>query len=309
MRHLDSMFRLSSQDCADILRLSAALKTHWKQGRRPRLLEGRLMTLVFEKPSLRTRVSFEAAVAHLGGNSLFLSCAEAGLSGREATADVARVLGSYSDWLVTRTFSHKLVEEFVQHAGCHVINGLSDEAHPCQALSDLFTIEELLGPLSGKTLAYIGDGNNVARSLAIATALCGMNMSIAAPPAYRLSDEFARQLASHAPQAQLTQTNDPFAAVARADVVYTDVWASMGQEAELEKRKQAFAPYQVNAKLLAAAPAHARFMHCLPARRNQEVTADVLDGPQSIVLAQAENRMHVAKGILLWLEGISHSPP
>ncbi|MGQ0637462.1 MAG: ornithine carbamoyltransferase [Planctomycetaceae bacterium] len=304
MRHLDSMFRLSSRDCADILQLSGALKTLWKGGRRPRLLEGRLMTLVFEKPSLRTRVSFEAAVAHLGGNSLFLSGAEAGLNGREAAADVARVLGSYSDWIVARTFSHKLIDEFVQHAGCHVINGLSDEAHPCQALSDLFTIEETLGPLAGKTLAFIGDGNNVARSLAIATALCGMKMTMAAPNAYQLTADFITQLLRHSPHAQLTQTADPAVAVARADVVYTDVWASMGQEAELDKRKQAFAPYQVNPRLLAAAPAHARFMHCLPARRDQEVTAEVLDGPQSIVLAQAENRMHVAKGILLWLAGI-----
>ncbi|MSR56762.1 MAG: ornithine carbamoyltransferase [Planctomycetaceae bacterium] len=303
MRHFDSLFRLSAQDCLDILRLTANVKAQWKQGQRPRLLDGRMLTLVFEKPSLRTRVSFEAAITHLGGSSLFLTCAEAGLNGREAVADVARVLGSYSDWIVTRTFSHGLVDDFVRHAGCHVINGLSDETHPCQALSDLFTVEETLGSLSGKTLAYIGDGNNVARSLAIASALLGVNFVIAAPKGYELKPDYVASVKKHVPAAGLTQTDDPAAAVAHADIVYTDVWASMGQEAEQEKRKPIFTPYQVNAALMKRAPATARFMHCLPARRNMEVTDDVLDGPQSIAIPQAENRMHVAKGIMLWLAG------
>lgn len=305
MKHFDSLFRLTGQDCRDILNVSADVKAQWKQGKRPRLLEGRMLTLVFEKPSLRTRVSFEAAITHLGGNSLFLTCADAGLNGREAIADVARVLGSYSDWIVTRTFSHRLVDEFVKHAGCHVINGLSDEAHPCQAISDLFTIEESLGSVAGKTIAFVGDGNNVARSLATAATLLGANFVIAAPAGYQLTADFVNAVKKQIPNASLSLTHDPAQAVAKADVVYTDVWASMGQEAEQEKRKQVFAPYQINAALMKQAPASAKFMHCLPARRNMEVTDDVLDGPQSIVIPQAENRMHVAKGIMLWLVGIS----
>jgi ornithine carbamoyltransferase len=301
MRHFDSLFRLNGEDCRAILRLTSEAKTQCKQGHRPRLLDGRMLTLVFEKPSLRTRVSFEAAIAHLGGSSLFLTCSEAGLNGREAIPDVARVLGSYSDWIVTRTFSHHLVDEFVRHSGCHVINGLSDDAHPCQALSDAFTIEEALGTLAGKTVAFVGDGNNVARSLALGLALLGASFVIASPAGYQLTAEFVASVKRHVPSARLTLTHDPAEAVARADIVYTDVWASMGQEAEQEKRKQVFAPYQINAALMQQAPASAHFMHCLPARRNNEVTDEVLDGPQSIVIRQAENRMHVAKGIMLWL--------
>lgn len=304
MKHFDALTRLSAQDFHDILRLSADVKYKFERGDRPRLLGGRVMTLVFEKPSLRTRVSFEAAVAQLGGSSLFLTCAEAGLNGRESVADVARVLGAYSDWIVTRTFSHRLVDEFVRYAGCPVINGLSDQGHPCQALSDVLTMQEVFGNLAGKTVVFVGDGNNVARSLAVATALVGMKFVMAAPLGYELTPDFLARLKQQCPSADVMLTADPRSAVARADVIYTDVWASMGQEAEQEKRKQIFAPFQVNANLMAAAPNSARFMHCLPARRNLEVTDEVLDGPQSIVLEQAENRMHGARGILLWLLGI-----
>ncbi len=305
MKHFDTLNRLAAQDFRDILRLSADLKYRFDQGDRPPLLGGRVMTLVFEKPSLRTRVSFEAAVAQLGGSSLFLSCAEAGLNGRESVADVARVLGAYSDWIVMRTFSHRLVDEFVRHAGCPVINGLSDNGHPCQALSDVLTMQEVLGSLAGKTVVFVGDGNNVARSLAAASALMDMKFVLASPLGYELPADFLAQLKQKVPAADISLSSDPRAAVARADIVYTDVWASMGQEAEQEKRKQIFAPFQVNAALMAAAPNSARFMHCLPARRNMEVTDDVLDGPQSIVVEQAENRMHGARGILLWLVGIN----
>jgi ornithine carbamoyltransferase len=305
MKHFDTLDRIETQEFRDILRLSADLKYRFDQGDRPRLLGGRVMTLVFEKPSLRTRVSFEAAVAQLGGSSLFLTCAEAGLNGRESVADVARVLGAYSDWIVMRTFSHRLVDEFVRHAGCAVINGLSDQGHPCQALSDVLTMQEVLGSLPGKTVVFVGDGNNVARSLALATALTEMKFVLASPLGYELPAEFLAQLKRKLPSADISLTADPQAAVARADIVYTDVWASMGQEAEQDKRKQVFAPFQVNAALMAAAPKSARFMHCLPARRNLEVTDDVLDGPQSVIIEQAENRMHGARGILLWLLGIS----
>ena len=204
-----------------------------------------------------------------------------------------------------RTFSHRLVDEFVRHAGCPIINGLSDECHPCQALADLLTMQEALGSLTGKTLVFVGDGNNVARSLARATTLFGMRFVLAAPPGYQLSADFLAELKRQIPSADATQTADPRTAVARADVVYTDVWASMGQESEMDKRKKAFAPYQVNAALLSAAPKSARFMHCLPARRNMEVTDEVLDGPQSIVIPQAENRLHASRGLLLWLLGIN----
>ncbi len=303
MRHVDSLLRLSAQEVEEIFRISADLKTKWNQGARPRLLDGRVMTLLFEKPSLRTRISFESAIAHLGGSSIFLTCAEAGLNGREALPDVARVLGGYSDWIVMRTFSHRLVADFVKHGQCPIINGLSDQGHPCQALADLFTIREVYGNLKGRTLTFVGDGNNVARSLAAGAALLGMPFIISSPLGYELSQEFMAQLRTRVPTADMTMTPDPQAAVARADIVYTDVWASMGQEAEQEKRKTVFAPYQVNARLMSAAPKSARFMHCLPARRGMEVTDEVLDGPNSIVFDQAENRMHVAKGILIWSLG------
>lgn len=303
MRHLDTLFHLSPQEVLEIFRISKDLKTKWNQGARPQLLEGRVVTQLFEKPSLRTRISFESAVAHLGGTSIFLTCAEAGLNGRESVADVARVLGSFSDWIVLRTFSHKLIEDFVRHGECPIVNGLSDEGHPCQALADLFTMQEVFGRLEGGTLVFVGDGNNVARSLAVATSLLGVHFVLASPTGYELTPQFVARVKARSPQASITQLTDPAAAVASADVVYTDVWASMGQEAEQEKRKLVFAPYQVNARLIAAAPKTARFMHCLPARRGMEVTDDVLDGPSSIAFQQAENRMHVAKGILIWLLG------
>ena len=304
MRHLESMFQLSVDDCWSILKTSAVLKKRWATGDRPSLLPGRVMTLVFEKPSLRTRVSFESAVAQLGGRSVFLTSADAGLNGRESAPDIAQVLGGYSDWIVTRTFSQQMVEDFARHAGCPVINGLSDTAHPCQALADLFTIWEIFGSLQGKSLAYVGDGNNVARSLAVACGMLGVQFTIASPLGYELPVSFVERLRQAHPGGDFRLTSDPQAAVKRADVVYTDVWASMGQESEGEVRKRAFAPYQVNGALMRMAPAHARFMHCLPAKRNLEVTDEVLDGPQSIVMPQAQNRMHVSKGILLWLQQI-----
>ncbi|MBI5758468.1 MAG: ornithine carbamoyltransferase [Planctomycetales bacterium] len=305
MKHLDSLFRLTADDMREIFRISAVLKQKLQQGHRPALLAGRVMTLLFEKPSLRTRISFESAMAHLGGTSLFMTCAEAGLNGRESLSDIARVLGSYSDCIVTRTFSHRLVDDLVKHAETPIINGLSDLGHPCQALSDLFTIREELGTLEGKRLVYIGDGNNVARSLTLAAAILEMPIVLSSPLGYELTPEYVDVVKKKIPGANITLTYDPQSAVSRADIVYTDVWASMGQEAEQEKRKQIFAPYQINGKLMALAPKSARFMHCLPAKRGLEVTDEVVDGINSIVFQQAENRMHVAKGLLVWLLGIS----
>jgi ornithine carbamoyltransferase len=296
-----TLFDLTPDDVREIFRLAADLKAQWKNGTRPSLLAGRVLTQVFEKPSLRTRLSFEAAMMQLGGNSIFLGKKDAGLDGRESTADVARVIGGYSDVIVLRTFAQSLIEEFARSSGRPVINGLSDDAHPCQALTDLFTMQEVFGSLAGRRLAYVGDGNNVASSLAIACATSDVPFSIGAPPGYQLPDAFLQQIAARYPQSKIAQQSDPRAAVKDADVVYTDVWASMGQETEKDQRAQVFAPYQVNAALMAAAKPGAKFMHCLPARRGLEVTDDVIDSPASIAFPQADNRMHLAKGLLVWV--------
>lgn len=300
MKHLINLLDLTVEDVQAILRQAAVLKAEWQAGRRRPLLAGRVLAQVFEKPSLRTRVSFEAAMQQLGGSGMFLSSQEAGLGGREAIADVARVLTSYCDVLVLRTFSHALIETFARVGRCPVVNGLSDVSHPCQALTDLFTMQEVCGTLEGRTLAYVGDGNNVAVSLAEACAMLGVAFVIAAPEGYQLTPEFLARLQSQFPHCSVAQTTDPREAVQQADVIYTDVWASMGQEAEKEQRQRVFAAYQVNAALLKAAPPTARFMHCLPARRGLEVTDEVMDSPQSVVFQQAENRLHLAKGLFVW---------
>lgn len=305
MRHLNSLLELQRSDVDQIFTLTETLKTRWLRGERPPLLSGRVLTQVFEKPSLRTRLSFDAAMIQLGGGSVFLTAREAGIGGREAVQDVARVIGSYSDVVVLRTFSQKLIDDFIRYSGTAVINGLSDVRHPCQALTDLFTMREVLGELSGKKLVFVGDGNNVATSLAAACGLLGVALTVCAPLDYRISEEFLSELRRRFPQVQVEQTSDYRGALVDADVVYTDVWTSMGQEAEDATRRKVFEPYQVNAELMRLAPPRARFMHCLPAKRGQEVTDDVLDGPQSIVFRQAENRMHLAKGLLCWVLGVT----
>jgi len=301
MRHLTSLLNLTSVEVREILSLSAKLKQQTKKGKRAALCERRVLTQVFEKPSLRTRVSFEAGMGQLGGQSIFMSSKEAGFEGRETKEDISRVLGSYSDVIVLRTFSQELIETFAQHAGCPVINGLSDDYHPCQALTDVLTIEELSGNIAGKRIVYVGDGNNVARSLAIACGHLGASLTVAAPVGYELPDEFVTMARSRFPKLALDQSHEPHDAVRKADVIYTDVWASMGQEAEKEKRTREFADFQVNTKLLETAGPQVLFMHCLPARRGLEVTEDVMDDPRSVVFQQAENRMHLAKGLIVWL--------
>jgi ornithine carbamoyltransferase len=299
MKNLTTMASLEPQQTAKILALAADIKGKWAKGERPALLANRVLTQVFEKPSLRTRVSFEAAMQQLGGSSIFLSSADAGLNGRESTADVARVLGSYSDAIVLRTFKQALIDDFAKYSRCPVINGLSDDDHPCQALTDLFTMQEAFGPVKGLTLAYVGDGNNVARSLAIACAQLGVHFHIGAPQGYQLSEAFEKGLKKQYPSFVFKQTEDAKVAVKGAQIVYTDVWASMGQEAEKEHRAQVFASYQVNSELMKVAGPKAKFMHCLPARRGLEVTDEVMESPQSIVFPQAENRMHLAKAVLV----------
>ena len=306
MKHLTNLFDLTADEVAEILELAADLKAQFKSGYRGSQLQNRVLAQVFEKPSLRTRNSFEAAMIQLGGNGIFLTTAEAGMNGRESLADVARVLSCYSDVITLRTFSHQLIVDFASHASCPVINALSDERHPCQALTDLLTIKEALDGLDGRTLAFVGDGNNVAASLAVAAGHTGLNLVIASPVGYELSGDLVSEVKTKFPNASITLCNEPEDAVREADVVYTDVWASMGQEAESAKRQHDFAGFCVNGDLMSRAPSGCKFMHDLPAKRGLEVTDDVIDGPASIVFQQAENRMHLAKGLIAWLLGAEH---
>lgn len=301
MRHLNSLMELDRADVAEIFRLASALKTRWKKGDRQQLLTGRVMTQVFEKPSLRTRVSFESAMLQLGGGSIFLNAPEAGLNGRETLCDVARVLGGYSDVIVLRTFSQSLIDEFIRCSGTRIINGLSNTRHPCQALTDLFTMQEAYGAVAGKKFVFVGDGNNVATSLGIVCAMLDVPFTVCAPEEYRLGEKYLKHLLEKYPHARIEQTADFKSALADAAVIYTDVWTSMGQESEADERKRIFGPYQVNEELWRHAPADARFLHCLPARRGNEVTDKVIDGPHSSAFIQADNRMHLAKGLLVWL--------
>ena len=299
MRHLVTITDLKSSEIERIFAITEDLKAKYQEGLREPLLPGRVMALLFEKPSLRTRVSFEAAMVHLGGHSLFLGD-DVGFNSRESLADFGRVLSQYVDTIIVRTKQHATAVELARYADCAVINGLTDYAHPCQALADLYTLKELVGTLQGRTLAYIGDANNVARSLIEACGLVGMKIAMATPPPYQFDRAYLSGVRKAIPGLDLTITTDPAEAVQGAVAVYTDVWASMGQESESAERRSAFAAYQVNAELMQNAPS-AYFMHCLPARRGEEVTDEVIDGPRSVVVQQAGNRLHVQKGILAWL--------
>jgi ornithine carbamoyltransferase len=275
----------------------------WKRApqRVPSLLTGRGVAMIFEKPSARTRTSTEMAAATLGAHPVYLRSEEVGLETREPTADVARTLAGYCDILCARVFAHTTLEVMAAAVDIPIVNLLSDRAHPCQALADLLTLRELFGDLDGRRVAYIGDGNNVAASLAFGAALSGLELTIASPVGYTLDDdviERARNLGG-----VIEQTTDPFDAVRDADAVYTDVWTSMGQEQERDRRLAAFRDYAVDAKLMANAGPNAYFLHCLPAHRGEEVTADVMDGPQSVVWQQAENRMHATRALLAELTG------
>lgn len=302
MRNLLSVGDLTTAEIQRIFAITEDLKSKFRQGVREPLLPGRVMALLFEKPSLRTRVSFQSSMTHLGGASMMLGD-DAGFGKRESIADFTRVLSEMVDVIVVRAKSHATVEAVAEHSACSVINGLTDRSHPCQALADIYTLKEQFGSLAGLKLAWVGDANNVARSLAVGCALLGVEMAIATPPGYEFDAGFRDRLQRRAPDAALLETNDPVAAVRGAAAVYTDVWASMGQEGEQEQRKRDFADYQVTAELMNAAAPSARFMHCLPARRGEEVTDEVIDGAYSIVVEQAANRMHVQKGVLVWLLG------
>jgi ornithine carbamoyltransferase len=302
-RHLISIHDLSAAEVAGLFRLAAAVKA------RPRdhaaALAGKSLGMIFEKSSTRTRVSFEVGMVQLGGHALFLSSRDIQLGRGEPIGDTARVLSRYVDGVMARTFAHQTVVDLARYGSVPVINGLTDDLHPCQALADYFTLGEVFGELPGRKLAYVGDGNNMAHSLLFGGAKVGMDVAVASPAGYTVKPhyvELARQDAAAA-GTRVLLTADPYEAVQGASCVYTDVWASMGQEAEAQQRLQAFRGFQVDARLMAAAKPEAVFLHCLPAHRGEEVAAEVADGPQSRIFDEAENRLHVQKAILLWLMG------
>jgi ornithine carbamoyltransferase len=303
LSHFLAVADLSPDEFNQLLETAARLKKDWRRGKSKPLLENKTLGMVFQKPSLRTRVSFDMAMLQLGGHALYLSPQEIGLGQRESVADVARVLSHYVDIIMARVFAHAHVEELARYSRVPVINGLSDSEHPCQALADLFTIFEKRGALKGLKLAYVGDGNNVAKSLMYASALAGMEFAIASPPGYQLREADVKRASaiSERTGGKIGLFKDASLAAHDADALYTDVWASMGQEEEASVRAGIFPPYQLNSGLVALASPDVLVMHCLPAHRGQEITDDVIDGPHSVVFDQAENRMHAQKGILVEL--------
>lgn len=305
MKDFISLADLTPEEIWTFLNKAVELKQAWKAGGNEPILKGKVLAMVFQKPSLRTRVSFDVGMLHLGGQALYLSPAEIGLGGRESVPDVARVLSGYVQGIMARTFAHEHILQLAEYASVPVINGLSDYNHPCQALTDFLTILEHKDTLPGLKLAYLGDGNNVARSLLFTATKLGVNFAIATPPGYALPPEDispAQQFAADS-GATIEIFEDPVKAVTNADAIYTDVWTSMGQEEEAKKRLAVFPPYQLNDELVAKAKPDAIVMHCLPAHRGDEITDSVADGPQSVLFPQAENRLHAQKGILALLMG------
>jgi ornithine carbamoyltransferase len=300
MKHLRSLFDLAVNEFHEVLALAVELKQKLAAGDRTELLKNRTLALIFEKASLRTRVSFEAGMIQLGGAALYLTN-DVGWRERESISDFVRVLAEYCDFLVCRAISHSTIEELASHNVIPVINGLTDLSHPCQALADFMTMQESIGDLGGKQLTFVGDGNNVARSLLNVCALGRMKFRLVGPKSYHISSKLVDRAREHAGWIDFDQSEEIDPMVKNADFVYTDVWTSMGQEAESASRNAAFRPYQINASLMAKAPMHCKVMHCLPARRGLEISDDVIDSESSIVIAQAGNRMHLQKGLLVWL--------
>jgi ornithine carbamoyltransferase len=301
MKHFLHLIDLSADELSSLLAESARLKAAHERRIPAHTLAGRVVALVFEKPSLRTRVSFESGVAQLGGTSLYLPGNEVGLGWRETLADFARTVSQYVDVLVLRVYKHETLDGLAAHSMIPIVNALSDRSHPCQGLADLLTIRELFGAEKGRSVAFVGDGNNVARSLAVGCGKLGVNFVLACPKGYGFDDRFKADYAAKVSPSVPKEIHDPAAAVKGADVIYTDVWTSMGQEAEREERLKTFAPFQVNAALMAKAKPTCKLLHCLPAHRGEEVTDDVIDGPASAVFQQAGNRMHTQKAVLEWL--------
>src|SRR5687767_1357865 len=304
MKHFLNISDHTPDELRRLLDIAAKLKRKFKNtGCNDPILACKTLAMLFEKPSLRTRVSFAVAMTHLGGSALLLRQEEVGLGTREPVQDVARVLSGMCDGIMARVFEHQKLEDLAQFSGVPVINGLSDASHPCQAMADMMTIKEKLDDLEDLTLAYVGDGNNVVRSLAVACGKLGLRFILASPPAYALKPGEIDRIMSQVPEMDFEVTHDPQVAVRGADVIYTDTWVSMGQEDEKAKRVSDFAGYQLDEDLLRAAPKHAVVMHCLPAYRGLEISDDVIESKRSIVFQQAENRLHFQKGLLAVLMG------
>lgn len=302
-KDLISIADLSKEEIQMIMNLAKFIKAQFKQGKFPKLLQNNVLAMIFEKPSTRTRISFEVGIFDLGGLAINLDAKNLRFGTGESIPDIARTMSRYVDGIIMRTFEHEKITKLAQYADIPVINALTDKLHPCQALSDLFTIKEKKGKLQGLKMAYIGDGNNVCSSLMLAAAKVGMEFMAATPKGYepkKIMVERAQDIAKKN-KAQITIVNDAVDAAVGADIVYTDVWASMGQEKQAKKRKKVFKKFQVNKELMDHAKKSAIVMHCLPAHRGEEITADVMDGKQSIVFDQAENRLHVQKAILTLL--------
>lgn len=305
MKHFLTIADATTDELHHVLEVADALREERRRGEpNEPVLTGQTLAMIFEKPSLRTRVSFEQAMFELGGQSIVLGRDEIGLGKRESVADVARVLAGMVQGIAARVFEHRHLADLAAHSDVPVVNMLSNFSHPCQALADAMTMrDEFGGDLAGRTLAFIGDGNNVARSLALICGKLGMNFILASPPQYALEQAFADRVMRDVPGMTLEMTHDPAHAVRHADAIYTDTFVSMGQEDEKEHRLRVFKGYQLNAELIAAAPKHAIVLHCLPAYRGVEITDDVMDGPQSRVFPQAHNRLHAQKGLLAVLMG------
>ena len=305
MKHFITVTDASRGDLDRIFELSFAMRQQRREGRTVHpCLAGKTLAMIFEKPSLRTRASVEQAVVELGGHPLNLQGSDIGIGKRETAADVARVLGGMVDGIAARVFKHEVLVDLTNCSSVPVINLLSDESHPCQALADAMTVMDEFGrDVSGRTIAFIGDGNNVARSLLVICGMLDMRFVLASPPGYELDRDDVESIKRDITGLQYEMTNDPMAAVKDADVIYTDTWVSMGQESEGESRRAAFENYQVNRELVARAPKHTIVMHCLPAYRGSEITEEVLEGPQSRVFPEAHNRLHAQKGLLAVLIG------
>lgn len=305
MKHLLSIAQLDIKDIEDIFALARKLKSDLKNGRPHKLLDGKTLAMIFSKSSTRTRVSFETGMYQLGGHAIFLSTAEIQLGRGESVSDTAKVLSRYVDGIMIRTYKQSDVEDFANFGNIPVINGLTDLLHPCQVLSDLFTVYEHKGTLKGLKLAYVGDGNNMANSLLNGCTKLGMNISVATPQGYECDAAIVSNAFAEAEKTGsiVNVTGDPAEAVEDADIVCTDTWVSMGQEKEKAQRLRIFLPYQVNGELFSKAKSDAIFLHCLPAYRGCEVTEDVIDGPHSVIFDEAENRLHVQKAIMAILMG------
>jgi len=304
MKHFISLAQTTTAELRHLLDVSHTLKEQYKlTGKNEPILKGQTLAMIFEKPSLRTRVSFAVAMTHLGGSGLLLRDEEVGLGKREPVADVARVLSGMVDGIMARTFSHQHMKDLAHFATVPVINGLTDYSHPCQAMADLMTLEEHFGHLKGLTMAFVGDGNNVARSLSVACGKFGMKFILSAPGGYELPADDVDRIMAQVPEMDFETVSDPKDAVREADVIVTDTWVSMGQEEEKARRMKDFAGYRVDAELLKEAPARAVVLHCLPAYRGLEISEEVFEGPRSLVFKEAENRLHFQKGLLAVLMG------